>query len=80
MTKVEKKSLTNKTKIHLPILFVSYIFFMEKKEVTKVGCQSCKTDSGVKNVQRFIYIFGGLLFSLAVYGAVRLVSDISSLF
>ena len=53
---------------------------MEKKEVTKVGCQSCKTDSGVKNVQRFIYIFGGLLFSLAVYGAVRLVSDISSLF
>jgi len=58
-------------------LFLSY---MEKKEATKVGCQSCKSDRGVKNTQRFIFISGGLLFALAIYGAVRLTQDIMSLF
>jgi hypothetical protein len=53
---------------------------MEKKEATKVGCQSCKSDKGVKNTQRFVFITGGLLFALAIYGGVRLTQDIISLF
>jgi hypothetical protein len=53
---------------------------MEKKEATKVGCQSCKSDKGVKNTQRFVFITGGLLFALAIYGGIRLTQDIISLF
>ena len=53
---------------------------MEKKEATKVGCQSCKTNKGVIRTQRFVLIFGGLMFGLAIYGAVKLVQDIITLF
>jgi hypothetical protein len=58
-------------------LFLNY---METKEATKVGCQSCKSDKGVKRVQKFMFITGGVVFALAIYGSIRLVQDIMSLF
>jgi hypothetical protein len=53
---------------------------MEKNESTKVGCQACKTNKGVIRTQRFMFIFGGVMFALAIYGGIRLCQDISSLF
>jgi hypothetical protein len=53
---------------------------MEKKEATKVGCSACKSNKGVKRTQQFTFIFGGFMFGLAIYGGIRLVKDIMSLF
>jgi hypothetical protein len=53
---------------------------MEKVEATKVGCQSCKTNKGVKRTQYFLYTLGGLMFGLSIYGGIRLFKDIMSLF
>lgn len=53
---------------------------MEKTEATKVGCQACKSDRGVKKTKRFVFISGGVLFGLAIYGGIKLVQDIMSLF
>lgn len=41
---------------------------MEKKEATKVGCQSCKSNKGVIKTQRFLMGLGLGLFVFAVYG------------
>jgi hypothetical protein len=51
-----------------------------EKDATKVGCQACKTDKGVKRTQYFLYTLGGLMFGLAIYGGISLVKDILSLF
>jgi hypothetical protein len=52
---------------------------MKKKEATKVtGCRKC--NKGQENLQMFLVISGGLLFSLAIYGGIRLVQDIMSWF
>lgn len=60
---------------------IVYLFLsMEKKEATKVGCQSCKTNKGVIRTQKFVFIVGGFLFGLSIYGVVRLIQDIISLF
>jgi hypothetical protein len=60
---------------------ILYLFLsMEKKEATKVGCQSCKTSKKIKNTQKVVFVFGGLIFLLSVYGTIRLIQDISSLF
>jgi hypothetical protein len=53
---------------------------MEKKEATKVVCQSCRSDRGVKRAQKFLYVTGSVMFMLAIYGAIELVKDIVSLF
>lgn len=53
---------------------------MEKKEATKVGCQSCKTNKGVIKVQKFLIGTGIVMFLLSIYGTIRLIQDISSLF
>lgn len=53
---------------------------MEKKEATKVGCQSCKTDKGVIRTQRFLIGLGIVMFLLSVYGTISLIQDIKSLF
>ena len=53
---------------------------MEKKEATKVGCQSCKTDRGVIRTQRFLIGFGIIMFLLSIYGTISLVQDIRNLF
>lgn len=53
---------------------------MEKKEATKVGCQSCKTDKGVIRTQKFLIGFGIIMFLLSVYGTISLVQDIRNLF
>lgn len=53
---------------------------METKEATKVGCQACKSNKAVIRTQRFVFVFGGLIFGLAIYGAVRLVQDILLMF
>lgn len=52
----------------------------DKKEATQVGCQSCRTNKGVIRTQRFVLLFGGIMFLLSIYGAVQLVKDIASLF
>ncbi len=50
---------------------IVYLFLnMEKKEATKVGCQSCKTSKKIKNTQRIVFIFGGFLFGLSIYGGI----------
>lgn len=52
---------------------------MEKKEATQVtGCKKC--NKGQERLQKFLMISGGVLFALAVYGTVRLIQDIVSLF
>ena len=61
-------------------LIIFKIKTMEKNESTKVGCQACKTNKGVIRTQRFMFIFGGVMFALAIYGGIRLCQDISSLF
>jgi len=53
---------------------------MEKKEATKVGCQSCKTDRGVIKVQKFLYGLGIVIFVFSVYGIYSFVKDVISLF
>jgi len=53
---------------------------MEKKEATKVGCQSCKTNKGVIRTQRFLIGFGIIMFLLSIYGTVSLIQDIKNLF
>lgn len=53
---------------------------MEKKEATKVGCQSCKTNRGVIRTQRFLIGFGIIMFLLSIYGTISLVQDIRNLF
>jgi len=53
---------------------------MKKKEATKVECSTCKSNKGVKKTQRFLYIFGGVIFILSIYGGIKLVKDIMSLF
>jgi len=53
---------------------------MEKKEATKVGCQSCKTNKGVIRTQRFLIGFGLIMFLLSIYGIVSLIQDIKTLF
>jgi hypothetical protein len=53
---------------------------MEKKEATKVGCQSCKTDKGVIRTQRFLIGLGIIMFLLSIYGTVSLIQDIKTLF
>ena len=50
-----------------------------KTEATQVtGCRKCNQTSG--KTQRFVFIFGGVMFALAIYGIVSLIKDISSLF
>lgn len=53
---------------------------MEKKEATKVGCQSCKSNKGVERTQKFLYVLGFIMFGLSIYGGIRLTQDIMSLF
>jgi hypothetical protein len=53
---------------------------MEKKEATKVGCQSCKTNKGVVITQRFLIGLGIVMFLLSIYGIVSLTKDIITLF
>ena len=53
---------------------------MEKEEATKVGCQACKSDKGVKRVQAFLYTLGFIMFGLSIYGGIRLVKDLMSIF
>lgn len=49
---------------------------MEKEEATKVGCQACKSDKAVKRTQALVLVFGGLVFALSIYGAIRLCQDL----
>lgn len=51
-----------------------------EKEATKVGCQACKSDRGVKRTQAFLYTLGFIMFGLSIYGGITLVKDIMSLF
>lgn len=53
---------------------------MEKKESTTVVCQACKSNRGVKKTQRFVFIVGGTMLTLAIYGGIKLIKDIISLF
>lgn len=53
---------------------------MENKKSTKVGCQACKTNKGIIKTQNFLIGFGVVMFLLSIYGTIRLIQDISSLF
>jgi hypothetical protein len=66
----------------------SIIFIIDKKEnmeedmkteATQVtGCRKCNQTSG--KTQKFVFIAGGLMFGLSIYGLVSLIYDIKSLF
>jgi hypothetical protein len=66
----------------------SIIFIINKKEnmeedmkteATQVtGCRKCNQTSG--KTQKFVFIAGGLMFGLSIYGLVSLIYDIKSLF
>ena len=50
-----------------------------KTEATQVkGCRKCNQTTG--KTQRFVFITGGIMFALSLYGAVSLYKDIVSLF
>ena len=66
----------------------SIIFIINKKEIMEedmkteatqvTGCRKCNQTTG--KTQRFVFIVGGLMFALSIYGAVSLYKDIMSLF
>jgi hypothetical protein len=50
-----------------------------KTEATQVkGCRKCNQTTG--KTQRFVFIAGGIMFALSIYGAIALYKDIMSLF
>jgi hypothetical protein len=50
-----------------------------KDQATQVtGCRKCNQTTG--KTQRFVFIAGGIMFALSIYGAVSLYKDIVSLF
>ena len=52
---------------------------MEKKESTQVtGCKKCNQTTG--KTKKFVFITGGIMFALSIYGAIALYKDIMSLF
>jgi hypothetical protein len=53
---------------------------MEKEKATEVKCKTCEESRQVKTTERIVFIVGGLMFFLAIYGIVSLVNDIKSLF
>jgi hypothetical protein len=53
---------------------------MKQEKATKVGCQACKSSKQIVKTQNFLMISGGVLSILAIYGTIRLVMDIISLF
>lgn len=53
---------------------------MEKEKASKVGCQACKNSRKIKNFNTGVFIAGGILFTLSIYGLVSLILDIVSLF
>jgi hypothetical protein len=66
----------------------SIIFIINKKEIMEedmkteatqvTGCRKCNQTSG--KTQKFVFIAGGLVFGLSIYGLVSLIYDIKSLF
>ena len=53
---------------------------MEKKKATKVGCQACKNNNRLKNLQTTVFVSGGIFLILAIYGVVSLVKALINLF
>ena len=53
---------------------------MEEKKATQVGCQSCKDSKKIQQTQKFVFIYGSVGLALMVYGAIKLIQDIISLF
>jgi hypothetical protein len=50
-----------------------------KTEATQVtGCKKCNEKTG--GTQKFVFIAGGIMFGLSIYGLVSLINDIISLF
>ena len=50
-----------------------------KTEATQVtGCRKCNQTTG--KTQKFVFITGGLMLMLSIYGLVSLIYDIKSLF
>ena len=48
-------------------------------EATQVkGCRKCNQTTG--KTQKFVFITGGIMFALSIYGAISLYKDIISLF
>ena len=53
--------------------------YNNKTEATQVkGCRKCNQTTG--KTQKFVFITGGIMFALSIYGAVSLYKDIMSLF
>ena len=53
---------------------------MEKEKGTEVKCPTCDESKQIKITQRIVFIAGGIMFFLAIYGFVSLINDIKSLF
>jgi len=45
-----------------------------------MACQSCKSKNSVKNVQKWVIIFGLYFFGAAVYGTVEIIKNIIEFF
>lgn len=53
--------------------------YNNKTEATQVkGCRKCNQTTG--KTQKFVFIAGGIMFALSIYGAISLYKDIISLF
>jgi len=53
---------------------------MEKEKASKVGCQACKNSRKIKNLEISVYLFGGSVLLLSIYGLISLNNDIKSFF
>jgi hypothetical protein len=53
---------------------------MENKKATEVKCPTCKESKQVKITQRLVFILGGIMTFLSIYGLISMIKDIKSLF
>jgi hypothetical protein len=53
---------------------------MEEQKATKVGCQACKNSPKIKTLQNFVFIAGGIVVFLLIFGLISVTKFIMGLF
>jgi hypothetical protein len=53
---------------------------MENKKATEVKCPTCNKNPKILIYEKGVFIFGGTIFILSIYGLVSLIRDLISFF
>lgn len=53
---------------------------MEEKKATEVKCPTCNKNPKILIYEKGVFIFGGTIFILSIYGLVSLIRDLISFF